>query len=89
MRRHGFEQKVDPDLIVPNPDQTLKKGAVAPWAKSPSPYYAQTLAALGAAYKFRMDDRWSDLSQEARDAILYGSGDRGDPLRLCRRDARL
>ena len=22
----GFEQKVDPDLIVPNPDQTLKKG---------------------------------------------------------------
>ena len=72
----GFEQKVDPDLIVPNPDQTLKKGAVAPWAKSPSPYYAQTLAALGAAYKFRMDDRWSDLSQEARDAILYGTGDK-------------
>ena len=72
----GFEQKVDPDLIVPNPDQTLKKGAVAPWAKSPSPYYAQTLAALGAAYKFRMDDRWSDLSREARDAILYGTGDK-------------
>ena len=34
------------------------------------------LAALGAAYKFRMDDRWSDLSQEARDAILYGTGDK-------------
>jgi excinuclease ABC subunit A len=71
----GFEQKVDPDLIVPNPEQTLRKGAIAPWAKSPSPYYAQTLEALGKAFKFRLTDRWSDLSQVARDIILYGSGE--------------
>jgi excinuclease ABC subunit A len=70
----GFEQKVDASLIVPNPEQTLRKGAVAPWAKSPSPYYAQTLEALGRAYRFRMEDRWQDLSDEARNVILYGSG---------------
>ena len=57
----GSEQKVDPDLIVPNPELTLRKGAIAPWAKSPSPYYAQTLEALGKAFKFRMEDRWSKL----------------------------
>ncbi len=71
----GFEQKVDPELIVPNPELTMKKGAVAPWAKSPSPYYAQTLDALGKAFKFRMEDRWSDLSKVAQDIILYGSGE--------------
>ena len=70
----GFEQKVDAELVVPNPDLTLKKGAVAPWAKSPSPYYAQTLEALGRTFKFRLEDRWSDLPAEAKKVILYGSG---------------
>ncbi len=70
----GSEQKVDPDLIVPNPELTLRKGAIAPWAKSPSPYYAQTLEALGKAFKFRMEDRWSKLPEVARNIILYGSG---------------
>lgn len=72
----GFEQKVDPELIVPNPELTLRKGAIAPWAKSPSPYYAQTLEALGKLFKFRMEDRWSALSDEARKVIFYGSGDK-------------
>ncbi|MCX7900181.1 MAG: excinuclease ABC subunit A, partial [Methylocystis sp.] len=35
----GHEQKIDPELVVPNPKLTLRKGAVAPWAKSASPYY--------------------------------------------------
>ncbi|MGO9388689.1 excinuclease ABC subunit UvrA [Rhodoblastus sp.] len=71
----GFEQKVDPELIVPNPEMTLRKGAIAPWAKSPSPYYAQTLEALGKAFKFRMEDRWSALSPDARKIIFYGAGE--------------
>jgi len=71
----GFEQKVDADLIVPNPELTLKKGAIAPWAKSPSPYYGQTLEALGRAFKFRVEDRWSKLSPVAKEMILYGTGD--------------
>ena len=70
----GFEQKVDAELIVPNPELTLKKGAIAPWAKSPSPYYAQTLESLGKAFKFRLEDRWSKLSPDAQQIILYGTG---------------
>ncbi len=41
----GCEQKVDADLVVPNPKTTLRKGAGSPWAKSSSPYYMQTLEA--------------------------------------------
>lgn len=70
----GCEQKVDADLVVPNPKLTLRKGAVAPWAKSSSPYYMQTLEALGKHYKFRLDSAWEDLPEKARNVILFGSG---------------
>ncbi len=70
----GSHLKVDPSLIVPDAKMTLKRGAIAPWAKSSSPYYLQTLEALGQHYKFRLDKPWSELPAKARDAILFGSG---------------
>ncbi|MGD0640232.1 MAG: excinuclease ABC subunit UvrA, partial [Roseiarcus sp.] len=71
----GSELKVDAALVVPDPRATLRRGAVAPWAKSTSPYYLQTLEALGRHYKFRLDAPWSSLPEKAREVILYGSGD--------------
>ncbi|MCR9123389.1 MAG: excinuclease ABC subunit UvrA [Phyllobacteriaceae bacterium] len=72
----GTEQGVDPSLVVPDPGLTLKKGAIAPWSKStnPSPYYTQTLQALGKAYGFKLTDAWADLTEESQNAILYGTG---------------
>jgi excinuclease ABC subunit A len=71
----GVEQHIDPDLVIPDKDRTLRKGAIAPWAKSSSPYYVQTLSALGKHYKFTLDTKWKDLPKKTQDAILYGSGD--------------
>ncbi len=71
----GSELRVDPSLVVPDPKLTLKRGAVAPWAKSSSPYYLQTLEALGRHFKFRLDKPWSELPEAGRKAILYGSGE--------------
>jgi excinuclease ABC subunit A len=71
----GSELKVDAELVVPDGRLTLRKGAVAPWAKSTSPYYAQTLEALGRHYKFRLDTPWAQLAAKARDVILNGSGE--------------
>ncbi|MFY9658408.1 MAG: excinuclease ABC subunit UvrA [Methylocystis sp.] len=71
----GHEQKIDPDLVVPDPKITLRRGAIAPWAKSSSPYYAQTLEALARHYKFRMETPFAQLPEKAQRAILYGSGD--------------
>src|SRR5471030_828358 len=70
----GVEQTVDPELIVPNPKLTLRKGAIAPWARSSSPYYLQTLEALAKHFKFRLDTRFETLPQKIRDVIFYGSG---------------
>src|SRR5271154_4991207 len=71
----GSHLTVDAALVVPDARLTLRKGAIAPWAKSSSPYYLQTLEALGRHYKFRLDKPWSELPEMARAAILYGSGD--------------
>ncbi|MEX2033694.1 MAG: excinuclease ABC subunit A, partial [Xanthobacteraceae bacterium] len=71
----GIEQHIDADLVIPDKDATLRKGAIAPWAKSSSPYYRQTLDALGKHYRFTLDSKWKDLGKRTQDAILYGSGD--------------
>jgi excinuclease ABC subunit A len=71
----GVEQHVDEDLVIPDKDATLRKGAIAPWAKSSSPYYVQTLTALGKFYKFTLDTKWKDLPKKTQAAILHGSGD--------------
>ena len=72
----GTQRAIDPDLVVPEDHVSLREGAVAPWAKSTSPYYLQTLEALGKAYGFKVGDRWRDLSDEAKNAILHGTGER-------------
>ena len=71
----GVEQHIDADLVIPDKDRTLRRGAISPWAKSSSPYYTQTLQALGKHYRFTLDTKWKDLPKKTQDAILYGSGD--------------
>jgi excinuclease ABC subunit A len=71
----GAKLAFDADLIVPDKDKTLHKGAVSPWAKGPSPLYTQTLQALSRHYDFSMDKPWYQLPEKARQVILHGSGE--------------
>jgi excinuclease ABC subunit A len=71
----GVEQHIDEDLVIPDKELTLRKGAIAPWAKSSSPYYIQTLTALGKFYKFTLDTKWKDLPKKTQNALLHGSGE--------------
>ncbi|MDQ0510812.1 excinuclease ABC subunit UvrA [Ancylobacter amanitiformis] len=70
----GHESKIDPDLVVPDKTRSLKQGALAPWAKSSSPYYGQTLDALARHYGFKLSVPWADLPAKAQQVILHGSG---------------
>ena len=69
----GVEQKIDAELVVPDKEVSLRRGAVAPWSRSSSPYYLQTLEALAKHYRFTLDAKWKDLPKKAQQAILYGS----------------
>ena len=71
----GVKLAFDADLVAPDRDKTLHKGAVAPWARSPSPFYTQTLQALARHYGFSMDVPWRDLPEKAHEVILHGTGE--------------
>ncbi|HKB95584.1 MAG TPA: excinuclease ABC subunit UvrA [Rhizomicrobium sp.] len=70
----GVQNYFDEALVVPDETLTLRKGAIAPWAKSSSPYYLQTLEALARHYKFSMNEPWEDLPKKVQQVILQGSG---------------
>ncbi|MBW6531427.1 excinuclease ABC subunit UvrA [Sphingomonas sp. RRHST34] len=80
----GLGEKLvfDEDLIVPNHELSIKKGAVVPWAKSnpPSPYYMQVMASLARELGFSLDTPWGELHPEVADKILYGT--EGQPVTL-------
>ncbi|HYG31228.1 MAG TPA: excinuclease ABC subunit UvrA [Allosphingosinicella sp.] len=86
----GLGEKLlfDPELVVPNQNLSIRKGAVVPWAKSnpPSPYYMQVLGSLAREFGFSLDTPWNELFEEERDIILYGT--KGRPVTLTFVDGR-
>ncbi len=71
----GTEMVFDEELVVPDTSLPLNKGAIAPWSKGTSPYYAQTLEALARHYKFKVTTPFEDLDEEAQYVVLYGTGE--------------
>ena len=72
----GTKMYFDPALVVPDPEKSLKDGAIAPWSNSSSSYYDQTLDSLARAFKFSTNTPFGDLPKKAQDIILHGSGDK-------------
>ena len=73
----GALMKIDPALIVPNEELSLRQGAinVTGWQSSNTASISgMYLAALGEKYGFDMDTPFNKLSEQARHAILYGTG---------------
>jgi excinuclease ABC subunit A len=70
----GTQLYFDIELVVPDVTLNLRKGAIAPWSRSSSPYYLQTLDALARHYKFSLNTPWEELPEEIQEMILYGSG---------------
>ncbi len=67
--RHFF----DPDLIVPNPSLSVREGAIAPWAHRRSVYFMQMLESISEHGNFDIHTPFRDLSNQAKELLLYGS----------------
>ena len=70
----GSSSEFDPDLIIPNPELSLREGAVAPWANRSSTYYAEFLEAITRHYGVDIYTPYKDLPNRFRNALLHGSG---------------
>ena len=71
----GHNLNVDENLVIPDTKKSLQEGAIAPWSKSTSLYYVQTLSSLSKHYKFSLDEPWKKMSKKIQDIILFGSND--------------
>ena len=69
----GIKLNVDPNLVVPDEKKSVGDGAIEPWAKSTTLYYAQTLASIAKHYGFSLDEKWKKLPKKIKDVILFGS----------------
>ncbi|WP_406105045.1 excinuclease ABC subunit UvrA [Micromonospora globbae] len=72
----GTKKEVDPELVVPDPERTLREGAIQPWATGHTlEYFLRLLEALGEAEHFDLDTPWRALPSRAQKTILHGSDD--------------
>ena len=70
----GTKRYFDPELIVPNPDLSLRDGAIAPWANRHSVHFQQMLESLCEHYGIRMHTPFRDLPEDIQSVFLHGSG---------------
>lgn len=76
----GAKLYMNPELIVPNINLSLAQGAVAPWSSATSSFYSQALISLAQFLNISMKTPWKDLPEQAREVILYGSGNISVPM---------
>jgi excinuclease ABC subunit A len=71
----GYRMEFDPDVVVPNPNLSIREGAILPWENRSSVYFAQMLESLEKHFGFSIYTPWKDLPAATRKALLYGSED--------------
>jgi excinuclease ABC subunit A len=70
----GVIQYFDQEKMVQEPDMSINEGAIKGWNKRNRFYYHQ-LKCLANHYGFSLETKWSDLSPEIQNTILFGSKD--------------
>jgi excinuclease ABC subunit A len=71
----GATTAFDPDLVIPNPELSLREGAVALWADRTSVHFAEFLDALTGHYGVDIYTPYKDLPEHFKQVLLHGSGD--------------
>ena len=60
---------MDPNLVIPDDRKSIADGAIEPWSKSTTLYYAQTLASIAKHYGFSLTEKWKKLPNKIKDVI--------------------
>jgi excinuclease ABC subunit A len=68
----GTTFEVDPELVIPDPDQSINGGAIAPWRTSNTQYFTRMLEALADVYKFDLDAPYRTLTAKQQKVVLHG-----------------
>jgi excinuclease ABC subunit A len=85
----GTTTEFNPDLIIPNPELSLREGAVVIWANRSTMQFIEFLDALTAHYGADIYTPYKDLPGRFKKAVLYGTGDEEITFYFERGDRRI
>ncbi|MDO8361830.1 MAG: excinuclease ABC subunit UvrA, partial [Actinomycetota bacterium] len=68
----GTTFEVDPELLIPDHDLSIKGGAIAPWRTSNTQYFTRMLEAVADSFGIDMDAPYGTLTAKQQKVILYG-----------------
>lgn len=88
----GNMEIFDENLLVPDPELSLDKGAVDAWKRGGRRmvmWYKKLLRGVTAAYGVSMDTPYHKLPTDFRQVLMYGSGDEVVEMKLVRGGRRL
>ncbi|HJQ96013.1 MAG TPA: excinuclease ABC subunit UvrA [Acidimicrobiia bacterium] len=68
----GIRFQVDPDLVVPDSDRTVREGALAPWSSATADYHKRLLQGLADEVGFSLDSPFGKLPKRVREILLNG-----------------
>jgi len=71
----GTKMYFDHEEVVPNPEFSLRDGAIVPWDSRTGYYYQALLEALSIHYQFDIRSPFNKLTEQQQKIILYGSED--------------
>jgi len=73
----GTRYEVDPSLVVPNNELSLRDGAIAPWSSGTSKYFIRLIEAICSDNAIAYEMPWTNLTRKQQDMLLYGKGLKG------------
>ena len=88
----GSKLEIDPDLIIPDPERSMREGAIAAleWngPRDQGGYYWQMIEAVAKRYSIDLDAPVGSIPQEKLDKILFGTGSESIPVVMEGRNER-
>ena len=72
----GMVHEIDPEKLIADPDRSLAAGALAVLQESRRSFRWRQVQTLAEAMAFSLTKPWRLLSEAARRAVLFGTGDR-------------
>jgi excinuclease ABC subunit A len=70
----GAQLEIDPDVIVPDDDLSIAKGALAPWNLAGSSFFDELVGGVSQRYEIDVDAPWGELPKDQQDLFLWGTG---------------
>ena len=68
----GTTFEVDPELVVPDHDQSISGGAIAPWRTAGTQYFSRMLEAVAGEFGIDLDAPFRTLNAKQQRVVLHG-----------------